>query len=237
MASSIVSVDYLQETASAGPFRRETLLMPEQPSPYRTIKALVFGNVRRHRGRVDYKALTTEIRQCFPASKWNRSHWAWYRYQIVRGRFKNLFSEQERANLAQASKLTKGGLIDPLPVKTDDETAPRRKGRAPDDPEVKRIGDAILSHVRLVISLAAGQDANLQFKLNRWVFSRLQQEEIRAKRPIKRKLWERGMRACQACKQPFDSPKGMELHRKDSSLGYSLENCELLCRECHQQLE
>ena len=211
--------------------------MPERPSPYRTIKALVFSDVHRRNGRVDYKALTTEIRRHFPASKWNRTHWAWYRYQIVRGRFKNLFSQEERANLAQAGKLTEPGLPCVVPVRTDDETVPRAKGRLPDDPEVKRIGDAILSHVRLVISLAAAQDANLQFKLNRWVFSRLQQEEIRVKRPIKRKLWERGMRACQACRQPFDSPKGMELHRKDGSHGYSLENCELLCRECHQQLE
>jgi len=148
--------------------------MPQQPGPYRTIKALVFSNVRRRSGHVDYKALTTEIRQHFPTSKWNRTHWAWYRYQIVRGRFKNLFSEQERANLARAGKLPKGGLIDPFSVKTDDETAPRRKGRPPDDPELKRMGDAILSHVRFVISLAAGQDANLRFKLNRWVFSRLQ---------------------------------------------------------------
>lgn len=111
-------------------------------------------------------------------------------------------------------------------------------GRGPEarDPEIKRIGDSLLHHVRDMISLAAGDDADKKFKLNRWVFSRLLQDEIRVKRPIKRELWDGGMRSCQSCGQGFRSLKGVELHRKDASRSYSTDNCELLCGECHQEL-
>jgi len=70
----------------------------------------------------------------------------------------------------------------------------------------------------------------------RWVFARLMRDEIRIKRPIKQELWDAGMRECQACGQRFSALKGAELHRKDEDKGYSVENCELLCRECHQEL-
>ncbi len=110
------------------------------------------------------------------------------------------------------------------------------RGPQPKDSEVKRLGDAILDHVRFCVGLAGRDDSHLRFKLNRWVFSRLLQDETRAKRPIKKELWESGMQTCQACGQPFASLKGVELHRKDSDKGYSAENSELLCRECHQEI-
>ena len=69
------------------------------------------------------------------------------------------------------------------------ERAPRR-GRAPGDPEVKRRGDWILKAVRSAVSERAGDDADLGLELNRWVFGRLQQDEIRTKRPIKKALWD-----------------------------------------------
>lgn len=61
-------------------------------------------------------------------------------------------------------------------------------------------------------------------------------DEIRVKRPIKKQLWDRGIGSCQACNQPFGPLKGVEIHRKDGARGYSADNCELLCRECHQEL-
>jgi len=203
---------------------------------YRTIKALVFDYIHRCKGQVDYETLTDEVKNNFPQSKWKKTHWAYYRYQIVHGRFKKSFSEEERANLAQGRKVPKADATVPVSQKIVADTLPVTKGPAPKDPEVKRIGDNVLNHVRFVISLAAGQDANLKFKLNRWVSSRLLQDEIRIKRPIKRNLWDSGVQACQACGQTFGSLKGVEIHRKNTDLGYSLENCELLCRECHQEL-
>lgn len=61
---------------------------------YRTIKALVLAFVHECKGRVDYDAVTHEVRLHFSASKWQRTHWAWYRSQIVRGRFKAQFSSR-----------------------------------------------------------------------------------------------------------------------------------------------
>lgn len=40
----------------------------------------------------------------------------------------------------------------------------------------------------------------------------------------------------QRCGKPFDNIKGIEIHRKDSRLNYSVENSVLLCRPCHQTL-
>ena len=101
--------------------------------------------------------------------------------------------------------------------------------------KVKRIGDEILEHARFVIGVAAGNNAQMRFKLNRWVYARLMQDEIREKRPVKQALWSSGTRACQKCGRKFKSIKGVEIHRKDSNKIYSVENCQLLCRECHQK--
>jgi hypothetical protein len=100
--------------------------------------------------------------------------------------------------------------------------------------EIKRIGDAILAHVRFVVRETAKGDADFEFKLNRWVFSRLLLDGRKQSKPIKQKLWDSGMQSCQICKKKFSNIKGVEIHRKNSSLGYSVENCDLLCRPCHQ---
>ena len=195
---------------------------------YRTIKALVLDHVHRMKGVVDYDVLTREVLQHFPSSRWKRTHWGWYRSQIRSGRFRNEFSDEERRNLGFRAENTS-------PKPPPSHGVPPRASRAK-VPEVKRLGDRILEHTRFVISLASKDDPNLRFKLNRWVFARLMQEEIRAKRPVKKALWENGMRACQACGQRFATAKGTELHRKNPAIGYSVENCELLCRDCHQEL-
>lgn len=199
---------------------------------YRTIKSLVLDHVHRHAGNVEFDTLTEEVRKCFPESKWKKTHWAWYRHQIVRGRFRDLFTAEERAALSQRKA------PDARPQAPTKATAVKSlaRGPKPRDKEVKRIGDAVLNHVRFVLSEVAGDDVDKRFKLNRWVFSRLLQDEIRIKRPIKKKLWDGGMRSCQACGQNFASTKRVEIHRKNESTGYSIENCELLCRECHQEL-
>jgi len=203
---------------------------------YRTIKALVFAYIRQVNGKAEYAAITREVQKHFPHSQWKKTHWAWYRYQILRGRFKNDFSEVVRDNLQRA-----GGRVPPVvpqgPVAPElHETAARGRGPQARDPEVKRIGDQVLDQVRFVLTLAAKEDLDLRFRLNRWVFSRLMHDEIRIKRPIKKTLWDSGMRKCQACGETFESLKGVEIHRKAATSTYSVQNCELLCRECHEQL-
>lgn len=204
---------------------------------YRTIKALVFDYVRRAKGKVDYTALTREIRDNFPQSAWKPTHWAWYSHQIRKGRFKSDFSEDIRRNLGAISAGPCGKPEQPVPPRGQaEEVLSTQRGPEARDPGVKKLGDSILEHTRFVIALAAKEDPDLRFRLNRWVFARLMREEIRLKRPIKKALWDSGMRSCRACGQVFASLKGVEIHRKESRAGYSVEGCELLCRECHQEI-
>lgn len=71
-----------------------------------TIKALVLELIHQTNGNIDYRTVTKEVKKCFPDSKWKESHWGYYRSQITseRGRYKNLFSMQERANLQSNKK-------------------------------------------------------------------------------------------------------------------------------------
>jgi len=190
---------------------------------YKSIKDLVFDLIHRTSGLIDYKTLTHQVKQAFPNSKWKKSHWAWYRSQIKIGRFKELFSKKERQNLFGEPKERLQGER----LELGEEVQEREVS------DIKRVGDAILSHVRFVINETITDDAS-RFKLNRWVYSRLQQDENKQKRPIKQKMWDYGIQSCQACGKNFNTSKGVEIHRKDSSKGYSVENCELLCRPCHQ---
>lgn len=69
-------------------------------------------------------------------------------YQIAKGRYKEEFSEEERANVAKSGakhiSLDAGVMFQPRKVLPP--AGPR--GPAPRDTKVKRIGDAVLSHVR-----------------------------------------------------------------------------------------
>jgi len=179
---------------------------------YKTIKELVFDIIHQTKDTVDYKTITKYVRKYFPESKWKPSHWSWYRSQIKNGKFKSQFSKEEKKNL----------------------NIKLQKATPKEENNVKRIGDAILNHVRFVINETAKENADLKFKLNRWVCARLQQDEIREKKPIKQKLWDSGIYSCQSCGKEFETIKGVEIHRKDPSTGYSVENCELLCCRCHQ---
>ena len=182
---------------------------------FKSIKALVTDHVHRNAGKVDYEVLTEEVLAHFPGSRWKYSHWSYWRSRILHGEFREEFSEKERRNLA--SNMGRGG-----------------KAR---DPEVKKAGDRILRQVRKSIAEGAGDDHDLYFKLNRWVFSRLQQDEIRLKKPIKQALWKAGMQACQVCGKQFASLTGVDIHRKDATHTYSPENCVLVCRDCHQKMD
>jgi len=204
----------------------------QKTKQHRTIKSLVLDYVHKVGGAVDYSELTRQVKEQFPDSKWQRTHWAWYKNQILRARFREMFTDMERAALGETSGPS-------IPTVTAPAAAPQRAGsRGPKaaDPEVKRLGDQILQHIRFTLDLAAGDDDLRRFKVNRWVFSRLLQDEIKVKRPIKKRLWDAGQQACRACGQPFKSLKGVEVHRKDAAKGYSQQNCELLCRECHQEI-
>ena len=126
----------------------------------------------------------------------------------------------ERRNTASATKL-----------------ATLRKGgrQGVDEERVKRVGDDILNHARVMIREIANDHEDFEFKLNRWVYARLQPDERKKKGPVKRELWEMGAKSCGDCRKRFRVIKGVEIHRKDPKRAYSVDNCELLCRGCHQK--
>ena len=198
---------------------------------YKTIKDLVFDIIRQTKGLADYKTVTKKVMERFPKSAWKESHWGYYRSQITSGigRYRDVFPEKIRNNLRRGI-----GRLRKRQKKTLRIILQERKRETKED-KIKRIGDRILDHARFVIGVAARNDAQMRFKLNRWVYQRLLQEEIRQKRPIKQALWDSGIRACQRCKRKFKSIKGVEIHRKDINKIYSTDNCQLLCRECHQK--
>ena len=68
---------------------------------YRIVKELVFDLIHRTSGKIDYKTVTEKVKKHFPKSKWKKTHWYWYRSQITsdRGRYRKLFSSEERRNL------------------------------------------------------------------------------------------------------------------------------------------
>ena len=198
---------------------------------YKTIKDLVFDVIQQTKGLADYETVTKTVMEHFPKSAWKESHWAYYRSQITSGigRYRDEFPEKIKVNLRRGM-----GKLTGRPRRTS-RIVLQKKERETKEDKVKRIGDEILGHARFVIGVASRNDEQMRFKLNRWVYARLMQDEIREKRPVKHTLWDSGIKACQRCGQKFKSIKGVEIHRKDSNKTYSVENCQLLCRECHQK--
>jgi RecB family endonuclease NucS len=50
-----------------------------------TIKALVIESYRAHGGMPPYETITALIRESFPLSKWQETHYAWYKSKIKTG--------------------------------------------------------------------------------------------------------------------------------------------------------
>jgi len=104
------------------------------------------------------------------------------------------------------------------------------------DPKIKTIGDSLLSHINFVLDTISADDQVLRFKLNRWIFTRLQKKEIQSKKPIKEELWNSGNKQCSECHKEFKTMKNVEIHRKDQNKIYSIKNCVLVCKECHEKI-
>ena len=105
-------------------------------------------------------------------------------------------------------------------------------GLQPRDKRVKRLGDEILNHVRDWLDRECKNDPNLRFLVNRWVFSRLQLDYRQESKRVKKALMEHGMSDCQGS-GPHDG--NLQVHRLDESMGYTEENCILLCEACHKR--
>jgi len=92
----------------------------------------------------------------------------------------------------------------------------------------------ILSHVRKLISDHSGGDPDRWWYANRFVFARLQQDEGKTKRRVKKQLMATGT-SCHRCGHAFTTRKGIHLHRLDGQRGYSTENCVLMHATCHEE--
>lgn len=66
---------------------------------YRFIKDLVFDFVRKSSGQISYDEVTEEVRKQFPHSAWKETHWAWYKSQIVTGKYSDEFTDEVKSNL------------------------------------------------------------------------------------------------------------------------------------------
>lgn len=103
----------------------------------------------------------------------------------------------------------------------------------PKDQRVKHLGDEILNHVRVCLDRECKDDSDFRFLVNRWVHARLQQDYRKGSKRVKKALLENGMAVCQG-RGPHNDNKPLEIHRLDESMGYSEENCIILCNACHK---
>jgi hypothetical protein len=64
-------------------------------------KDIVFHHITSTNGKVNLQELTNEILRNKPNSKWDNSHWSFYKTQITseRGRYAHLFSDEVKRNL------------------------------------------------------------------------------------------------------------------------------------------
>lgn len=67
-----------------------------------TIKDIVFEYIIEKDGNVSYEEITNLVLEVFPDSKWQKTHWAWYKTQIAspKGKYFNLFSDTIRNKLS-----------------------------------------------------------------------------------------------------------------------------------------
>lgn len=198
-----------------------------------TIKELVFDFVKRSGGKVDKDALAKEVLEHFPDSAWKDTHWAWYKNQITKGPLREEFDKYVNGEVILAPVAKKQTAAKP-PVMRGEGAG--RRGPMAEDERIKKLGDQVLKQAREAINFASGGDMTLKFKLNRWVYARLQLDERKIKENIKDLLWTVGDKKCGKCGKEFETVKGVELHRVNGSQVYSVDNCQLLCKPCHMAI-
>jgi hypothetical protein len=69
------------------------------------IKDIVFYHINSLDGKVNIQEMTNEILSTHPGSKWDHTHWSFYRSQITseKGRYSHLFSDEIKENLKKIS--------------------------------------------------------------------------------------------------------------------------------------
>lgn len=98
---------------------------------------------------------------------------------------------------------------------------------------IRKNGKIILNSVRKRIKDMANGDYDVEFKINRYIYSRLQLDERNLKDKIRKKL---KSSKCHVCGKTFTTIKGVHLHRLDETRGYHMDNCVFVHRKCHYKL-
>ena len=70
-------------------------------SEYRTIKELVIDSYISMGGMPSYESLTEQVRLHFPSSKWQLSHYSWYKSQIKTGSIDLSLHENSSAEITE----------------------------------------------------------------------------------------------------------------------------------------
>jgi len=95
----------------------------------------------------------------------------------------------------------------------------------------------ILDQVRSQIKEAVSGNPDDWFKINRYVYARLMQDE-RKKKPKKTVLFDKQKGLCWLCKKRIDNIRDTDTHRRSEKLGYDdINNVVLVHRSCHQQMQ
>lgn len=70
-----------------------------------TTKQLVFQQIKTLNGKVNVSELSKAVMENDPSSKWDHTHWGYYKTNIVseRGRYTHLFSEEVKKNLREVA--------------------------------------------------------------------------------------------------------------------------------------
>lgn len=102
---------------------------------------------------------------------------------------------------------------------------------------IKESGDSILEKVRNDVKRFSNNNPDRWFKINRWIYSRLQLDERKTKQNIKIKMIKERP-YCGHCGKKFADTRFIDIHRVDKNKGYSEMNCMLVHNgECHREIE
>lgn len=86
---------------------------------YYTIKEIVFGEIHETNGKVVYKKLEDKVLTHFPGNAFKKTHWVWYRYQCIKGKYAKDFNSEEKQNLlisARKSSVKKSSDVQTVPI-------------------------------------------------------------------------------------------------------------------------
>ncbi len=123
-----------------------------------TTKELVFQQIKRLNGNVNVAELTKAVLQNNPNSKWDHTHWSYYKGNIIseRGRYTHLFSDDVKKNLREVApyksdliskspRTVRTKIVSPRTISTDWPT-----WRTPNDEEQILLARVLLPFVKIL---------------------------------------------------------------------------------------